>query len=164
MMDEAESRGINIDTKQLSNILGVDVINSVATHGIGVAQIKSHLKQLKCPKKIVKYPKQIDEFCSIVSKLLSGSEMPLSRGFILLLLTGSPDAYQHLAQHLSPDIVGQIKKLSKMYRENETIPFEALLTNIYNKHAALILEKVQEVHTPAKNRNHSAQTQIRSEG
>ena len=48
MKDEAEKKGIKIDTKKLEEILGIDVVETVATQGKGIDQV---IKKVFNPKK-----------------------------------------------------------------------------------------------------------------
>ena len=43
MIDEAEKRGIKVDSKRLSEILGVPVVEAVATKGIGIEKLKKEI-------------------------------------------------------------------------------------------------------------------------
>ncbi|MDI6851090.1 MAG: ferrous iron transport protein B [bacterium] len=54
MMDEAEKKGIKIDTKRLEKILGIDVVPTVATQGKGVDQAIKSVFNPKKPLKLLK--------------------------------------------------------------------------------------------------------------
>lgn len=49
MSDEAKERGIKIDTKKLSEKLGVDVVETVAVTGDGLAKLKEALHKARVP-------------------------------------------------------------------------------------------------------------------
>ncbi len=46
MADEARQRGVNIDAKKLSQVLGVPVILTVATDGAGISELKKTILQM----------------------------------------------------------------------------------------------------------------------
>ena len=47
MFDEASSRGIEIDTYKLSEILGIEVCTTIAREGIGIEKLRSALRHIK---------------------------------------------------------------------------------------------------------------------
>lgn len=50
MSDEAKERGIKIDTKRLSEKLGIDVVETVAITGEGIAKLKELVTKAKIPE------------------------------------------------------------------------------------------------------------------
>uniref|UniRef100_A0A7V3ZXJ5 Ferrous iron transport protein B n=1 Tax=candidate division WOR-3 bacterium TaxID=2052148 RepID=A0A7V3ZXJ5_UNCW3 len=54
MMDEAEKKGIKVDTKKLEEILGIPVIQTVATQGKGVDQVIKRVFNPQKPLKLLK--------------------------------------------------------------------------------------------------------------
>ncbi len=152
MVDEIESRGIKIDYKKLSEILGVEVCTSVATAGIGIRDIKSKLDLLRIPKKLVKYPEKIEEFCGIVEKLLSSTTPLVPRGIALLLLVGDKSIERWVATTFGQGMLDQIKNLGEQYRREQRIPFEVILTGLYNTMTESIVKQVQDQSKPPKNR------------
>jgi ferrous iron transport protein B len=88
MKDEAEKKGIKIDTKKLEEILGIDVVETVATQGKGIDQVIKKVFNPKKPFKLLrielgpeaewiikdaikkikdKYPKLNEDACKILA-------------------------------------------------------------------------------------------------
>jgi ferrous iron transport protein B len=88
MKDEAEKKGIKIDTKKLEEILGIDVVETVATQGKGIDQVIKKVFNPKKPFKLLrielgpeaegiikdaikkikdKYPKLSEDACKILA-------------------------------------------------------------------------------------------------
>lgn len=59
MMDEALDRGVSIDVKRLSEILGIPVAQTVATTGEGVADLKRLIGKASLPKADVPFASEI---------------------------------------------------------------------------------------------------------
>ncbi|MEA1993348.1 MAG: ferrous iron transport protein B [Euryarchaeota archaeon] len=87
MKDEAERKGIFIDTEKLEEIFGVPVVSTIANKGIGVKELFSKALEQKKKPKLPKYSKDvekvIEEFSSkvknepkrlIAIKVLEGDE------------------------------------------------------------------------------------------
>ncbi len=83
MVDMAERRGIKIDSKRLSEILGVPVVECVANRGLGVEELKREiLKGGKVPKRVggsfeekVKVAERIAREVVVVRRRITLSEM-----------------------------------------------------------------------------------------
>lgn len=59
MSDERQDRGLVIDIKRLSNILGVPVIETTAITGDGIPELKEALAHAQKPKILPRYDKQL---------------------------------------------------------------------------------------------------------
>lgn len=151
MIDEAESRGIEIDNASLAAHLGIDVCQSVATEGMGVDGIRDKLSSLKSPNRLVKYPQKVEEFIELVNKLLTRDGHQPSRGFALLLLSGDKSVEEHVEKHFGFGMLEQIKGLAQQYRQEMGDSFDYLLTHLYNKKAEEIVRRVQRIRPPLKN-------------
>lgn len=87
MADEARSRGIYIDDKKLSEILGIDVISTVATRRQGInSLIKSISKPLKS-QVTVDYGEKVELEIKKIQDLVAEKEH-LSRSIAIMLLAG----------------------------------------------------------------------------
>ncbi|MFQ6088419.1 MAG: ferrous iron transport protein B [Candidatus Methanofastidiosia archaeon] len=81
MMDEAERKGIEIDTEKLSEILGIDVVETVATEGIGVRELREAILKAKVPKFEIEYTKNIKKAILEVEKIVG------NRGIATMILS-----------------------------------------------------------------------------
>jgi len=110
MWDEAKSRGIEIQTKTLTKILGTPVLKTVATRKKGVEKIKENL-QVQAPSSIfTAYPEAIEKGVSRITALLSGA--PISkRSLALMLLSGDESLVEWLHKNLSEEVILQIEKI-----------------------------------------------------
>jgi len=151
MIDEAISRGIEIDKKKLSELLGFDVCVTIAREGIGLKKLVSNLSQMKKAKPLVSYPSWIEEFLGIVKKLLKTVDVSY-RAVGLLLLTEDRYIEKYLLNRYGDGMLQQLKDLVREYKKEERLSNDILLTNLYNKMADQIVGQVQAVAPPTKSR------------
>ena len=151
MIDEASSRGIDIDYARLSEILGVDVFTTIANEGIGVEKLKSGLKKASVLKRKITYPYEIDEFIDLVEKLIEAPSHISTRSIALLLLSKDPGVESYIKETCGEMQLNQLKQLAKEYRAQAPYSMEIFFENLYHKEAERIVNQVQTVHPPPKN-------------
>jgi ferrous iron transport protein B len=149
MIDEAASRGIEINLEKLSDLLDIDICTSIAREGIGIRKILTKLKSPRIPKKLVNYPDWVNNFLDIIEKLCKDSDIP-PRVIGLLLLTGDKSIEGYLSKKIGPELLGDLKDLASDYRKGDSETFQALLVNLYNIKAEQIVKEIQEVEPPRK--------------
>ena len=149
MIDEAPPRGIEIDSKKLSEILGIDVFTTIANNGMGVSKVISGIEEMRVPNRLVEYPEKIEQFLDIVDKLLKSA--PIStRATGLLLLAGDRAIEGYVESRFGSGMLEQLKDLADEYRAETPSSCSILLANLYNRVAGRIVDDVQEVHPPPK--------------
>ena len=149
MIDEAASRGIDINFGKLSDILGIDICTSIAREGIGIRKILRKLKSPRIAKQLVKYPDWVNNFLDIIEKLCRDSDIS-PRVIGLLLLAGDKSIEKYLSKKFGPELLAELKDLAADYRKGESETFRALLVNLYNKKAEQLVKEIQEVEPPRK--------------
>lgn len=95
MADEAEARGIFVDTDHLAEILGVPVVATVATHGLGVDDLVRHLKGAAMANYEVLYDPAIEAAIVRLAGLLPQTAIS-PRSLALALLAGDEDLLKWL--------------------------------------------------------------------
>ena len=149
MIDEAASRGIEINFEKLSDLLDIDICTSIAREGIGIRKILTKLKSPRIAKKLVNYPDWVNNFLDIIEKLCKDSDIS-PRVIGLLLLTGDKSIEGYLSKKFGPKLLGDLKDLASDYRKGDSETFQALLVNLYNIKAEQIVKEIQEVEPPRK--------------
>jgi ferrous iron transport protein B len=90
MADEARQRGVTISWERLSEMLGVEVVPTVATRGTGVDALRGSLGSARIPALTTDYGEALEEAIREVEGLLP-EERSGKRGLAVMLLTGDPD-------------------------------------------------------------------------
>lgn len=109
LMDEALHYGIVINTRMLAEILGITVIGTIATKGIGLENLKQAIGQYESPKFhfTMNFAEDIEQAIGSIADQLTDNYGIPSRAMALLLLQGDRILYERVAKQES--VVG-IKK------------------------------------------------------
>lgn len=150
MVDEAASRGIEIDYQKLSVELGLEVCTTIAREGIGVYELIAGLAKITPPKTVMHYPDKIEHYLELVHKLLAPTQLS-SRALGLLLLSGDRGCEQYIKDNFGAGMLAQLQQLAKQYRQDVSASIEIVLGNLYHKEAARITAIVQDVEPKTKN-------------
>jgi ferrous iron transport protein B len=149
MIDEAASRGIEVNTEKLSEIMGIDVCTSIANEGIGVRKVLTKLKSPRIANRLVNYPDWVNNFLDIIDKSCQDPDIS-PRVVGLLLLAGDRSIERYLAQKYGREFLVEIKGLADDYRKGDSETFRALLVNLYNKKAEQIVKEIQKEEPPRR--------------
>ncbi len=130
LMDEAERKGINVDTQKLSKLLGVPVIATKARRGKGIAEILPSLQKATKPPLKVSYPQPLSEAISIIEPALEGRKLP-ARWLALRLLENDAELlkkiYGYLGERLLDDEqINLLYKQAKALLDEKEIDSDAL--------------------------------------
>ena len=153
MLDEAQSRGINVDTDALSELLGVDAIGTVATRKQGMDAVKRILKNPRRSEYTFTYTDHIERAIELISSLLESrnTEYRIStRSIALMLLAGDDSLYNYLKGKVDEDVT---KEIWGIVAETEAIYPESLhniITRIRLDEAQNIIESVMTSKSPGK--------------
>jgi ferrous iron transport protein B len=116
MMDEAKSRGIEINLKAVKETFGLPVVAAVATRKKGLEQLSPALRD--CPRSsfTFHYSSAIEEGIAALLPLLPPA--PISgRSLALMLLAGDETLRPWLEKRLRPDEMERIEAVCSQYRK-----------------------------------------------
>jgi len=110
MYDESEERGIRIDTEKLADLLGIQVIPTVATERRGLRRIRKSLSDFRISNQTIRFPAVIEQAVLEISEHLPVTH--LSKRFLsLALLAGDRHLLKLLSEikgTLDLDAIGEI--------------------------------------------------------
>ena len=150
MMDEAVSRGIEIDTDRLAELLGVSVTTTIAPEGMGLRELVNRLAELKPLTFRVSFTPAIEEFLADAGNLLATGRLG-ARGIGLLLLNRDRDARHHVLRSFGPETLAALDSMvEKYYRENPNHSSN-LLVEHYITVARRITDRVQTTEPVSRN-------------
>jgi len=150
MFDEAASFGVEINTQNLSEILGIDICTTVARDGIGVTKLVSCLSNMRPPNRLIYYPDWIEQFFELVERLLK-PEAISARAIGLLLLSGDGNIENFIEKEYGAGMLEQLKTLTERHRKEDSEACSILFSNLYNRKADQIADEVQTIEPPAEN-------------
>ena len=117
MMDEAKSRGMEINLKAIKQIFGLPVISAVATRKKGLEQLFPALKDTPRSTFSFQYSEPIEAGIACLLPLLPPA--PISgRSLALMLLAGDESLRAWLEERLEPQELARIETHCSQYRRN----------------------------------------------
>lgn len=115
MWDEAEQRGIQVDTQTLSKALGVEVVETVAVEGRGLAGLRAASTRARPSSFLVSFQPPIEEGIRRIRQYLPPLKVH-PRGIALLLLSGDRGlASQLLDPQAAASVHEQVQELQARY-------------------------------------------------
>lgn len=108
-VDETVRKGIWIDSKELSHILGVPVIESIAVQARGTRELKNAFLEASAGKREIPYGSIIADGLLTMAAVLP-PDMPYKRLITLLMLMGDPLITQYLENTGQEEMVARFKQ------------------------------------------------------
>ncbi len=105
MIDEAESRFINIDSEGLSEELGIPVFETVATERRGTRELKRGIKEGERPHIKADYPQEIDEAMDRLGNILG------NRGLALLYLAAPEEMERYIEERYDVRVQEEVERI-----------------------------------------------------
>jgi len=146
MVDEAESRGIQVKHERLKDLVGVDVVETVATKRKGINDIKKQV--LAKPRRSslkVEYPDSIENAVSDIETVFAESTMESyisHRSIAMMLLGGDASLYEYLEDFLPSDKLHRIREIVQNTQQQFGEPLHNVITRIRLNKAQEIVEEV----------------------
>jgi len=110
MEDEAKARGIEIDYDKLRDILGIEVVGTVAPQRLGISRLKDAILKPRAPSVEIKYHPVIEEYAERISAVLPAAPIA-SRAIALMILSGDESLKDWLVTNLSEVNIKNIEDL-----------------------------------------------------
>lgn len=144
IMDEAERLGLFIDTRMLEKELGIPVIETVATEGKNINELKRKIVSYTpktTAKRIISYDKDIEETLEKIEPLLN-SEYRLSKRSIGILLLLKDEELTKVISAKEKDAYGMIQETIEKTKAKYSHPLNYIITIDRQKMASSLCEKV----------------------
>ncbi|MBF0311488.1 MAG: ferrous iron transport protein B [Magnetococcales bacterium] len=108
--DEAARRGIVIDCVTLSRELGLPVVESDASHGIGLKKVLSLLQSPSVPVEAVCYPEDVEQNLTRLANLFDSGKRP-SKGHLLRTLLDPSLSSRFPETHFGPEMAPKVREI-----------------------------------------------------
>ncbi|MBT9831217.1 ferrous iron transport protein B [Clostridium baratii] len=145
MMDSAKSKGIHIDSDELSKRLGIPVIETVATKKEGIDKlIEEALKVQGNPKKNINLSKKIVENIDIIKEKIDSKEnLDYSSEWISLkLLENDSSIKKYLEEKGFKEIVDYTESVIDKYTESEGLEPEMAIVDDRYSHISKVIKGI----------------------
>ncbi len=139
MTDEALSRGVSLDSAELSKLLSVDVIESVAIRNRGLSELSEAIKSPKIPKIKVSYGPIIEPGIKEISEIL-GDTIEGKRAISLMVLARDESIFGYLQDKLSSGQIEEVKVIVDTVQEKFGESLSRVITRRRMKEAGRIAD------------------------
>ncbi|MGI6084918.1 MAG: ferrous iron transport protein B [Acetivibrionales bacterium] len=152
LLDEAESKKINIDLKELSKQLGVPVIGTCARDGKGLTELmdvvydQTEGKSIASPYKI-KYDKPIEDAIAIIEPVIPQGFGNVSHRWIAIkLLDGDKTLLKAFNEYLNIDVLDHKEIVTRLQTAREHLANTGIDNNLFrDKVVSRIVCKAEEI-------------------
>jgi ferrous iron transport protein B len=151
MMDEAERKGIHIDTDSLGEILGVQVVRAVAVKGKGIREVfQAAIATADAGKKPhkVEFSKDIEKIVAKLEKNLEKEGGTLNFPIRLLALKLLENDQYFMEAIEDPRILDAVRKYQGELEKSHGRPADVVISSERHAQAMNIFERVAEVTEP----------------
>jgi len=140
MVDEAQARGLEVDSAAISEILSIPVINTIATRGEGIMDLQTALKLIPQPTYRIDYPQAIEATLQEMEKVLP--ESPITkRALGLLWLSADQVSEQWLGNQLSAEQINSIISFRSSLEQTLEQPIDDVIHATREKYVDALAQK-----------------------
>lgn len=114
MMDVAQDKGIYIDVEKLSKLLGIPVVPTIATRGIGLTELMQKVVETAERGEAVKppvYGPEVEARIKALMELLKDVETPYPRRWIAIKLLEGDEEVERILYRLKPELREKVKRV-----------------------------------------------------
>ncbi|MDI6755749.1 MAG: ferrous iron transport protein B, partial [Thermodesulfobacteriota bacterium] len=155
MMDEARRKGIQVDTRKLSAILGIPVVEAMAITGKGIQELFAEVFKVWEGKKrgnVQKFSKDIEEVIRPLATLLAAGKRvdeKVSPRFLAIKLLEKDESF---VEQINPggDLYSRIRPFQDKLEEMHGSPSDEVVSSERHALAMNLFEKVSTVIHPPK--------------
>lgn len=149
MRDEALNRGIDINEAALGNMLGIDVVSTVAIQKKGISSLKKAILNPKVSNFKFAYDATIEESVSKIEPILPESNIS-KRSIALMILSGDKTLKSWILKNMTEDEIKQVEFLRDKASEKYSMPLSYVISLQRLKAADNISKKVFTKTSPNK--------------
>ena len=149
MDDEAKSRGIVIDAEQLSALLGIEVVKTVAIRRSGIDRLLKAIQHPRPSALTVRYDDAIEGGIRDISVLLPAAYIS-QRALALMILSGDESLKGWLHANLQDHVIAEIEKVRQEVQARFNNSLGYLINQRRIKKADEILSRVMTLHEAGK--------------
>jgi ferrous iron transport protein B len=127
IMDEAADKGVQIDLKKLSELVGIETIPTIATQSIGIDRLIKQIPHSKRSSIKIEYEEKIESAIAQIVPLLPDSHVS-ERGMALLWLCGDEEIESILADEMDSDSLRKMQSVRSLLREHYLGPLSRVFS------------------------------------
>lgn len=140
MIDETARQGIRVNSRVLSELLSVPVIETIAIEGKGIESIKKAILKLSPPKPTMLYASLVEQFYSEILSIFPIKNPP-PRPIITLLALEDPFALRWIEENYGVEIANKIKHHHQKFLDAHEINLPIAILNRQTSWRSSIIEQ-----------------------
>jgi ferrous iron transport protein B len=153
-VDIAKRKGIKVDTEKLEQLLGVPVMQTVATKGRGVSQLLEMaikvIEKGQTTRREVKYGEEVEERIAKITETLQNVQFIYPRRYVAIkLLEGDEEIAREIAK-LAPQAVSTAKELAGEIENLHGHTCSTVITSERYEAAGSVARQAQKLVPPLK--------------
>jgi ferrous iron transport protein B len=141
LMDEAQERGIQIDIRRLSQILGIEVVATVATQRRGLEDLIHGILRARTSSFQFRYDPGLEEAVHRMEPYLPGVRLS-RRSLALMMLAGDVSLEKWLRHRISSEAMAHLERIRKEIASRYLEPLGYLMDQARLLETGRILEQV----------------------
>ncbi|MBI3088467.1 MAG: ferrous iron transport protein B [Candidatus Omnitrophica bacterium] len=141
MMDEARERDIAIDADRLSALLGVPVVETIATQRWGLDRLRRAIPQARAARRRVSYPSVIEEAAAEAARILP-QDCRAGRALALLWLAGDPAVIAQLTDQEPAEALAALTRIRAKAQERTAVSLSRLISDARLQEARRLVTQV----------------------
>ena len=153
-VDIAKRKGIEIDTEKLEQLLGVPVVQTVATKGVGISQLLEMaikvIEKGQTTRREVRYGEEVEERIAKITEALQGVQFYYPRRYVAIkLLEGDEEIAREIAK-LAPQALNTAKELAGEIENLHGHACSTVITSERYEVAGSVARQAQKLVPPLK--------------
>jgi len=128
MIDETVKHGLRVNSRVLSEQLVVPVVETIATEGKGIEEIKKAIAKLKSPKNNMQFPLLVEKFYQNAMDIFPQKNKP-PRPIVTLLALEDPFALQWIEENYGKEIASEVKNHFNHFLDNHVVNLSIAILN-----------------------------------
>jgi ferrous iron transport protein B len=144
MRDEAATRGIRVDTRKLGDLLGVEVVPTVAIRREGIADLVSALRLARPSTWTIQYDAPLEAGIAAIAGLLPEAAVA-RRALALMILAGDDSLTGWLRARVPETSVARMEEIRDTLQRDSRIPLAALINRHRQREADRLAARVREL-------------------
>jgi ferrous iron transport protein B len=149
MEDEAMDRGLRIDKKRLTELLGIVTVGTVATRKKGIKELRRSLQSPAVPSIRIEYDPRIEDSINKIAALLPDSGIS-RRALAVMIISGDESLRDWLQLHLPGNLIDEIERLRDECQSGYTKPLSQIINKERMYHVDRIIKEILTRFEPAR--------------
>lgn len=153
MVDVAEEKGILVDAKRLSRLLGVPVVPTVATRGIGLTELMRRVVEMAeggGKVRPLRYGPEVERRIGELTELLRTVEMPYPSRWVAIKLLEGDEELERIIYRGRPKLRVEVERLRGEMEEIHGHDAPSVIASERYAIASRIAVEVTELKTPRR--------------